>query len=349
MKINSHMSLPSAAVLEMTYRCNHQCIFCCCPWEAPDTVYPKVAELTISEWIDVVDCLCSRGVQSLVLSGGEPLVKNDLKELILHIASKRSLDGKTRIRPYIISNGALLNDKWLELFAETQATLALSVPGIKTYEYHTKFDRVSHVLKWIARSSSAGIYTVANVTATRKNLFELYENVGLSLLHGANFVLLNRFLPGGRGLSYSDELLLSKEETLRAFRTVDAALNDGKRWGGVGTEVPMCALSNTNFKRLSISTKCAAGNELFVIDPSGRIRVCNHSPVVLEKWTEIDKIDNNPYWRLFAEKNFLPEYCLRCSQKSVCDAGCREAAHILCGSPDSPDWIMESHDLVPIE
>jgi radical SAM protein with 4Fe4S-binding SPASM domain len=338
-KNQSDILLPHAAILELTFKCNHQCIFCCCPWEAPNNDYPIQEELNIDNWKQIVDYLCINNVRSIVFSGGEPLTNPGLEDLILHIATKRTKEG-VRIRPYIISNGALLNESWLKLFAETQATLALSLPGIKTYEYHTKFDYANHVLKWMKRTSSAGIYTVANVTATRKNLFELYETVGLALLHGADFVLLNRFLPGGRGLKYSDDLKLSKKETLEAFRKVNEALRDGRRYGGVGTEVPKCALLGEEFERLTISTRCAAGHDLFVIDPAGKIRVCNHSPVSLGHWTQLEDIVKSPYWLQFANKNYHPEICSNCSHTSICDAGCREAAHIILGSINAPDWIM---------
>jgi len=341
MSIHPKLILPKAAILEMTFNCNHQCIFCCCPWEAPENNYPIDKELTIEDWKEVIDFLCSNGIQSIVLSGGEPLTKNGLDELLSYIANKRLKKGK-RLNPYIITNGALLNDSWLRLFSETQTTLALSLPGITTYEYHTKFDHVRQVLDWISRSSSLGIYTVANVTATDKNLFELYKTVSIALLHGADFILLNRFLPGGRGLNHIDELILSREKTIDAFKIVDKALFESVKYGGVGTEVPMCALSNEKFERLTISTRCAAGHELFVVDPSGRIRVCNHSPVILGCWTDLDDIMCSPYWKTFANKNYLPETCRVCKNANSCDAGCREAAHIMYGSTASPDWIMEN-------
>jgi len=42
--------LPNAAVLEMTYQCNHQCLFCSCPWFAADGSFDTKEELSTDAW-----------------------------------------------------------------------------------------------------------------------------------------------------------------------------------------------------------------------------------------------------------------------------------------------------------
>lgn len=45
--MNNTFGLPPVAALELTYRCNHQCLFCSCPWEAEEDY--KNAELSLDE------------------------------------------------------------------------------------------------------------------------------------------------------------------------------------------------------------------------------------------------------------------------------------------------------------
>ena len=45
--------LPNVAALELTYRCNHKCLFCSCPWESDET-YRK-DELKTEQWFAVID------------------------------------------------------------------------------------------------------------------------------------------------------------------------------------------------------------------------------------------------------------------------------------------------------
>ena len=47
--------LPSTAVLELTYRCNHECIFCSCPWYASG--FEQMPETPVSEWKGLLDAL----------------------------------------------------------------------------------------------------------------------------------------------------------------------------------------------------------------------------------------------------------------------------------------------------
>ena len=79
------MVLPPSVVLELTYRCNHRCLFCSCPWEAPGSAYPKGKELDLKEWMEVVDRLYAKGVRTFSVSGGEALLKDCLPELLVYI------------------------------------------------------------------------------------------------------------------------------------------------------------------------------------------------------------------------------------------------------------------------
>ena len=74
--------LPKSVALELTYRCNHKCKFCSCPWDAPNSVYPKGEELSVCEWTKVVDILYSKGIESFSISGGEVLLKKGLRQFL---------------------------------------------------------------------------------------------------------------------------------------------------------------------------------------------------------------------------------------------------------------------------
>ena len=78
--------LPSTCVLELTYQCNHTCLFCSCPWEAPDSKFIKYAELTLQDWKNITSSLARKGITSFAFSGGEPLLFNGIFELIQHIS-----------------------------------------------------------------------------------------------------------------------------------------------------------------------------------------------------------------------------------------------------------------------
>ena len=75
---NSIPILPKSVALELTYKCNHHCLFCSCPWYAPNSSYPLGKELSTTQWKWVIEKLYDYGVKTFSLSGGEALLRDDL-------------------------------------------------------------------------------------------------------------------------------------------------------------------------------------------------------------------------------------------------------------------------------
>jgi len=340
------ITLPKTAILELTYECNHQCKFCSCPWENtanPHLFFEKKEELSIDEWKKVLSILERQDIETVGISGGEALLKEGLSDLLWHIRENAILNKDKKIT--LVSNGAAMDEAFLSLFADTGVHLSLSLPGLDTFQYHTgtTANSAGNVLHWIKRASEEGITTTVNVTATKQNIHELYEIIANALLAGADTLLLNRFLIGGRGVSYKDELSLSQKELQEVFDTADAILETSGRVGSLGTETPFCALGGREYKHLATGSMCAAAkrNGFFVIDPSGYVRACNHSPKRLGYIFDKEIIRDINYWKLFADRAIkLPEMCVGCEFVNRCDAGCREAAYICYGSLSAPDPCM---------
>jgi radical SAM protein with 4Fe4S-binding SPASM domain len=342
--------LPSTAVLEMTYRCTHECIFCSCPWDAPESQFERLPEMPIEEWRECVSRLCGLGVTSIAFTGGEPLAKQGIEGLIEHAARQtcehvETRDGKLASweappKLYLLSNGDVMTEDVLALCKRLDVNLSMSLPGLTTFAEHTGGRDPEHVLAWFRRAKEVGVRTTVGISVTARNLFELYETIGQALLAGADNVLLNRFLPGGRGLAHAEELLLTREQVHEMLATAEEVLRTANRYGSVGTELPKCMLPDMAFERLQVGTRCSAATDFFVVDPSGYLRVCNHSPVRLPHWTKLDEVRDHPYWRRFALKDYLPRECAPCPEMGHCDAGCREAAHIYGGAVDALDPLL---------
>lgn len=124
----------------------------------------------------------------------------------------------------------------------------------------------------------------------------------------------------------------------------ETVLEKANRYGHVGTELPLCAINNPErYKHLQVSSMCAAAKGFFVIDPSGYIKVCNHSPQRVCHYTELETLPDNPYWVSFQKRSYLPVMCIGCDKISKCDGGCREAAHVYFGSISDPDPLYENY------
>jgi radical SAM protein with 4Fe4S-binding SPASM domain len=324
-------AFPRTAVLEMTYRCNHACLFCSCPWFAENFAIQD--EIGTDEWKAIIDELVRRNIVDLAFTGGEPLLKEEIFDIIRHAAGRG-------VSTHLLSNGRIMSDDVLQFCAENNVQLSMSLPGLETFGEHTGSDtNPQDVLDWIRKSHEAGVVTVAGITVTNRNLDELFETMAEALLAGADSILLNRFMPGGRGLQHRDYELNAEQLTIM-LDTAEEVLRTANRFGHVGTELPHCVIESAKYEHLQVGTRCSAAVGFFVIDPSGYVRVCNHSEHRLLHWRELDNVPENPYWKRFTEKSFLPPSCLDCEYSFRCDGGCREAAHIVGGVLESPDPLL---------
>ena len=322
--------LPPVAALELTYRCNHACRFCSCPWFA-GMIKPS-AEMSVDEWKRLIDEFAANGVRQFSFTGGEALMKEGCLDL-LDFASKRALVN-------LLSNGRIVTDDVLRFCAERGIRLSVSMPGLKSFAENTDSDTpVEHILGVFACARELGCGTTVGVAVTKLNLPELYETISAALVAGADSLLLNRFLPGGRGLSHP-ELMLTAEEVREVADVAEEVLSRAKRYGHFGTEMPACLIDVDKYEYLEISTGCSAATEFFTVGPNGMIRACNHSPVEILRWNEWERLPECEEWMHFVRHDYLPEMCTDCARAAKCMGGCREAARVFLGSPSAPDPLL---------
>ncbi|MCL2862563.1 MAG: radical SAM protein [Methanimicrococcus sp.] len=315
-------------MFELTARCNHRCFFCSCPWEY--SVDRPTKELSADEWKQIMRRYKMHGVSHVSFTGGEATLCDYLPMLIEYAY-------EMGYAITMITNGRAVDDTLLNAVKKCGVLMSVSVPGLETFEEHTGVDNIDNVLSLFEKCRDMGIKTVANIAVTKKNLPELYENISYPILSGAEYVLLNRFLPGGRGMK-NTEYMLSNDELNEMLDIAEEVLTRAGVNGHIGTELPYCVVKNPEkYKRLHVGHKCGAAKSFFITDPEGYIKVCNHSPHRVCHWTEIETLDKNEYWQRFRKGDYLPEMCKGCKYLDVCDGGCREAAHVFHGRTNDPD------------
>ena len=193
-----------------------------------------------------------------------------------------------------------MTDDALRFLAGSDVHLMFSLPGLETYPEHTGGGIPERVLSLFGKAAALGSAATVGVTVTRRNLHEVYSTIGEAFLAGAGDLLLNRFLPGGRGLAHWRDLALDRDGTRRMLDEAEAALRASGRRGHVGTELPRCGFDRGRLAQLQVGTRCGAAHLFFVVDPSGFVRVCNHSATRLLHWTEMERLWEESHWRRFA-------------------------------------------------
>lgn len=107
---------PFKAVVEITSACNLRCIHCYgdCGIRATD-------ELPLKDLFKILDTLHDMGTEGLNISGGEPLLRKDLIEILDYCYDKFSFS--------LLSNGTLIDDAFARKFAEYLSALQVSIYG----------------------------------------------------------------------------------------------------------------------------------------------------------------------------------------------------------------------------
>jgi MoaA/NifB/PqqE/SkfB family radical SAM enzyme len=238
------------------------------------------------------------GVEKIGISGGEPLLKEGLVDL-LQLAREDAFLKSLKIA--LITNGTLLNEKVIDVLRANHIALGISLPGISTYSFHTesRANTVQEVLLWIKKASENGILTTVGITVTRVNIEELFETMSIALKNGANSITLSKFIAGGRGGNYCNELSLSQDECLKMLDIAEFVLKAANKRA---TLVPRLQVSDdfsARYKHIWIQGECSAAKQTFTIDPSGYIRVCNLSTHRCGHILDSDIILDKEYWNGF--------------------------------------------------
>ena len=120
--------------IELTERCNNNCIHCYINLPADD-VEAKERELSTEEVKDILNEAASLGCLSVRFSGGEPLLREDFQELYLFTR-------KLGIKVHLFTNATLIDPRLLELFSRIPPLheIEVSVYGMrkKSYEAVTR-------------------------------------------------------------------------------------------------------------------------------------------------------------------------------------------------------------------
>jgi cyclic pyranopterin phosphate synthase len=141
--------------LSVTDRCNLRCAYC-----MPEEEYrwlEKAEILRFEELAEVVEAFCDAGVERVRLTGGEPLLRRDLDQLVALLAANPRLSEVA-----LTTNGVLLAEQAERLHAAglTRVTVSLDTLDRAVFERLTRRDELARVLEGLevaARTWNEGL------------------------------------------------------------------------------------------------------------------------------------------------------------------------------------------------
>ena len=279
------MTLPQHALLELTYNCNHACPFCSCEWLTHPGLYRQ--EIDISEWKELVRTYAAHGVTEFTFTGGEPLLKHGIGELIDFAGTLPQ-----ELKLNIFTNGTLLNDEILSTLKRNNVFLATSIHSVKNQPYFTGASTTfAQTLDNVAKAVKYGLKTSVSMTITTKNFKEI-ANLGVAvLLAGADVFQIGAVMAAGRCL-YHPELMLSPEQ-LKKLPILAGRLQkrfpNKKVYYVVEPECKCSCYREDDGKIfLTYNDQCPAMKDYFTVGPSGWVRSCLHLPKDLFYWSNYE-------------------------------------------------------------
>lgn len=323
---------------ELSRGCNLRCRFCYNAWKIRGN--QEAGEITTRQALHLLGkAIDQTGVKEITLSGGEPLLRQDIFQIIKFLK-------KRGVKVILVTNGTLLTketagkcvSEGVDLFQisllSDQQDLHNRLTGKECF--HKAIEGILNVRNLNGMVCTFFVGTSSNISTFRGAL-------ELNVLLGVRNVALGRFVPGGEGMKRWKAMLPAPEMLQQAL---DSANELAKRYPiaiSISTPILPCLVDISKYDNIAPGF-CAVGRKttLFAIDPLGNVKVCSHSPYVLGNLLEksFKEIASNSFLVDFVEK--LPEYCRDCDAALICRGGCRSSAHLCYGSFEAEDPYLKT-------
>ncbi len=302
--MNMKIPFPFRIILNMTNRCNSDCLYCSNKEFSSD-------DLSYDEWVNFINVLSDKKIASVILSGGEPLLYPNIYEII-------NLLHQHKIRVNIISNGILVNQMPEDIMHKI-TSFQISFDG---KEYNSIYRRISPniPLEAMKTLSEANIKTYSMTVVTKANIDDM-EKIYLEVCDRTDLCCFERVSIVGNARQHKD-MQLTPDDEKKFVNTIHYLQT---KYG----ETILCNDPIQNCSKLARDclAGCAIGLSTLCISNNGDILPCTRLPIVLGniKQNDISDVwDNSKLLNDIRCRN-LQGKCQSCEFKFNC-GGCRAAA-----------------------
>lgn len=322
---------PIGMLAELTHRCPLQCPYCSNPLE----LLKANRELDTETWLALFSEAADLGVLQVHLSGGEPTLRRDLKQLIAGLAGRG-------VYTNLITAGVGIVEGRIEAFAEAGLDhLQLSFQGARP----ATTDRIGNhkgahekKLETARRARAAGLPLTINAPIHRHNIEEVPEFIDLALSLGAERLEIANVQYAGWALTNRDQLMPEREAVDRQAEIVAEA------------QERLAGIINIDFVTpdyFAIYPKpCMGGwaRDAFMVTPDGTVLPCHAAQTIpslsFERFEprRLSSIwADSPGFNAFRGTDWMQEPCRGCERREIDWGGCRCQAMAIAGDAAATD------------
>ncbi|MGA9511934.1 MAG: pyrroloquinoline quinone biosynthesis protein PqqE [Candidatus Sulfotelmatobacter sp.] len=321
---------PLALIAELTYRCPLHCVYCSNPLELAEVG----SELSTAEWIDIFQQSRNLGMLHAHFTGGEPLARPDLTELVdgaraagLYTNLITSGIGVTESRLRALVDAGL--DHIQISFQDSRESAANWIAGAKAHSHKVQLSRL------IRRH---GIAFTVNLVIHRQNIDHLEEMISFIEQLAPDRMEIAHTQYYGWALKNRAALLPTRAQLEKAVEAVSAA---EKRLAG---RIRIDFVVPDYYARFPKACMGGWGRRLMLINPSGKVLPCHAAEVIPDLSFENVREQNlESIWRdsssfqRFRGEEWMPEPCRTCDRRTEDFGGCRCQALLLAGDARATD------------
>lgn len=214
-------------------RCNLRCVHCYS--ESRNVDYS--GELSHEEGVRLIDDLAAFGAPVMLFSGGEPLMRPDIFELIEHAVAKK-------MRAVVSTNGTLITrDTAAKLKDAGLSYVGISLDGLEETNDHFRGvpGAYKRALEGVRNCLALGVKVGLRFTMTRSNYQDVPGILDLIEKEGIPRVCFYHLVYTGRGIDLISDSRMTHEETRR---TVDLIIDRTKAMHDAGNPVEVLTVDN---------------------------------------------------------------------------------------------------------
>jgi heme b synthase len=325
---------------EITRRCNLKCVHCRSSSEMEVNDHP---DFSFEEAKRTLDDISSYAKPVVVLSGGEPLLREDVFDIAAYGTEKD-------LRMCLATNGTLVTDKICEKIKKAGIRMvSLSLDGASA-EIHDDFRNQKGAFDGTLRAAELfrkhGIEFLINSSFTKRNQDEVPKIYKLAKEIGATAWYMFMIVPTGRGQDILAELISPEdyEELLNWHYDMEKEEDDMLVRPTCAPHYYRIVLQRSKedkekFKRRSLkfstggSKGCLAGQLICLIDVDGEVLPCSYFPKSagnVRKQPFKDIWENSELFKNLRDFKSYKGSCGRCEYVNVC-GGCRARSYSMTG------------------
>ncbi len=321
---------PFSLIAEVTHRCPLHCLYCSNPME----LQRADQELSTEDWKRVFHEAAQLGMLHVHLTGGEPLARKDLPELI---AAARCAGLYVNM---ITSGVGLSEDRLAALVEAGLEHLQLSFQDVDEASANHIAGTRSHALKLalVPVLKRFPLAFTVNLVVHRMNLDRLEAFIALAEDLAPDRLEIAHVQYYGWALKNRSLLMPTQEQVDRSIPIVEAAKQRLK--GRIHLE----AVFPDYYASFPKACVGGWGRQMMLIDPVGQAMPCHAAAVI--PGLHFDNVldhslgwiwQSSPAFNRFRGDAWMSEACLACPRKEKDFGGCRCQAFLLTGDAEAID------------